>query len=104
MLGSSHGNGPGGGCSRRPGAGDPLAEVLDIREVAQSLFTKAKEFLQEHGCLPSAGLVLNATSKIEVVDLDGHDKATRRQHFREFRQKGQNATAVASFIIRDTTY
>jgi hypothetical protein len=70
-------------CSRRSGAecGDPVADALDVREVAQRLFAKAKESLQERGSWPPIGFILNATGEIEAVDLDAQDNTRRASTF-----------------------
>ena len=81
-----------------------VAEVLDIREIAQGLLTKAKELLQEYGYLTPVGLILSATGEIEEVDLDGRDKTVRRQRLREFHIKARGATTAAFFMIREASY
>jgi hypothetical protein len=83
---------------------DQVAELLDIREIAQGLLTKAKKLLQEHGYLRPVGLILSATGELEALDLDGRDKPVRRQRIREFRHKARGATAVASFMIHEASY
>jgi hypothetical protein len=83
---------------------DQVAELLDIREIAQRLLTKAKELLQKHGYLTPVGLILSETWELEALDLDGRDKAVRSQRIRDFRHKARGATAVASFMIHEATY
>ena len=79
-------------------------EDLDVRKVAEGMFTRAKELLQKYGDLDPSGFVLEATGELEVVDLNGPDAAARRERAREFRQKARRATAVASFTICHNTY
>jgi hypothetical protein len=81
-----------------------MRESLDVRKVAETLFAKAKEILQEHGDLTPAGFVLEASGELEVIDLYGPDAAARRERAAEFRQKARRATAVASFTVGQKTY
>lgn len=67
-----------------------MREVLDIREVANGIFARAKEILQQEGSLRTVRLVLNAAGELKDEQEVG--------------QRAQGAPAVAFFTVCKTTY
>ena len=77
-----------------------MQSSIDVREVAGLLLEGAKSTLREDRSLFPTGVVLEASGKLTVVDLD----LPHKQSAQVLRQVAQDLNAVAIFTITDSAY